>query len=95
MYFSLRENVWCEMEVFSGHKIQTETNPMKYPSQTQPHLFSNPTVPRRKWPWCVHSLQLRVCLEKSRGPADWFGRCSITFIQFIYLLANYFIFLPA
>ncbi len=56
-------------------------------SPTWPHLFSNPTGPERKRYWCVHSLQPRIGPEKSRGPADWFGRCSITFIQFIYFIS--------
>ncbi len=65
------------------------------PSPTRPHLFLNPTGPERKR-IDVHSLQPRISPEKSWGPADRFGRCSITFINlFIYLLAYYFICLPA
>ncbi len=51
--------------------------------------------PERKRHWRVHSLLPRIGPEKSRGPADWFGRCFIAFIQFIYLLDYYFFFLPA
>ncbi len=55
---------------------------------TRLHLFSNPTGPERKQHLRVHSLQPWIGPEKWQGPADWFGRCSITLIQFIYLFIS-------
>ncbi len=54
------------------------------PSPTRPHLFSNPTGPERKRHRRVHSLQPRIGLEKSRGPADLAAAPLLSFSLFTY-----------
>ncbi len=66
------------------------------PSPTRPHLFSNPTGPERKRHWRVHSLQPRIGPEKSQVlTTDLAAAPLLSFSLFTYLLAYYFIFLPA
>ncbi len=100
--------IWADNMLLSGYpepmcinnnkkKINpTRDRPDEIRPESDPTAFIlNPTGPERKR-IDVHSLQPRISPEKSWGPADRFGRCSITFINlFIYLLAYYFICLPA
>ncbi len=65
------------------------------PSPTDYIFFSNSTGPECKRHWRGHSLQPRIGPEKSRGSADWYARCTFTFIQFIYLIISLLLYIFA